>query len=398
MKILMLAPEPFFQARGTAFSVLHRLQALSGFGHQIDLVTYPLGEDREFPGVRIYRLPRLPFLHAIKIGPSLAKIPLDFLMFWRAFFLLATRHYDLIHSHEEAGFLALLLTRVFRVKHLYDMHSSLPQQLFNFDFSRSRFLHWLFRVLERSTLRNADAVITICPELDRLVDQISPGTWHIVIENVMDDDTAARPPAVREELIRELELPEKLADKKIILYAGTFEPYQGLDLLLDAAAAVKRRRSDAVFLLVGGKPEQIAALQTRAAALALGDAVHFAGWRKPEEIPLFMSLSDVLASPRTKGVNTPLKIYSYLRSGKPIVATRTLTHTQVLNDSVAILAQPDAIEFADGLMRALDEPDLCSRLTDAAQRLAAEQYSYESYSEKMRSVCVRLRPNGERAA
>lgn len=386
----MLAPEPFFQPRGTAFSVLYRLRALSRFGHTIDLVTYPLGEDRSFPGVTIRRVARPPFVTAIKVGPSLAKIPLDFLMFWRAFYLLATRSYDVLHTHEEAGFMGLVLGAIFRVKHLYDMHSSLPQQLLNFEFTRNRLALALFRLLERWTLRRAHGVITICPELDRIVEHIAPMTWRIMIENVMEEDASLDAPATRAGILRRLELPEHLAERKIVLYTGTFEPYQGLDLLLESARLVTERVRDAAFVLVGGKPEQVAALQAQASSMGLADCVFFTGWRPSEEIPLFISAADLLASPRTKGINTPLKIYSYLRSGRPIVATRTLTHTQVLNDSVAILAEPEPAAYAAGLLRALTDRQLSAGIVTNALRLAAEQYSFESYNQKMQTVCTRL--------
>lgn len=396
LRILMLAPEPFFQPRGTAFSVLHRLNALSKFGHTIDLVTYPLGVDREFPGVTIHRVMRPPFLRAIKIGPSFAKIPLDFFMFWRATWMLLTRKYDILHTHEEAGFIGLVLTRVFRVKHLYDMHSSLPQQLYNFEFTRSRIVAGIFRWLERLTLHTADAVITICPELDRHVAQISPSTWRVMIENVMEEETRENVSAARADLIARLGLPATLTARKIILYAGTFEPYQGLDLLLDSAKILGRERNDAIFLMVGGKPEQVAAFQAHAAALGLSDSIFFTGWRPSEEIKLFTSIADILASPRTKGTNTPLKIYSYLRSGKPIVATRLLTHTQVLNDSVSILAEPEPGAFAGALLRALEDQTLAATVAANARRLAAEQYSFESYIEKMDHVCEWLSSGGAR--
>lgn len=387
----MLAPEPFFQPRGTAFSVLYRLDALARFGHTVDLLTYPLGEDRLFPRLTIRRVWRPPFLRSIKIGPSWIKVPLDFFMFWRAFYMLATRRYDMLHTHEEAGFMGLILTRLFRVKHLYDMHSSLPQQLVNFEFTRNRFFHWIFRKLELWTLNRADAVITICPELDRIVERISPKTWRIMIENVMEDSAAAcQPQDTRAELLARLNLPTALISKKVVLYTGTFEPYQGLEMLLDAAAIVLAKRSEVAFVLVGGKPEQIAALQARAGALGLGDSVVFTGWRPSEEIPLFMAASDILTSPRTKGVNTPLKIYSYLRSGKPIVATRTITHTQVLTDDVSLLAEPEPEAFGRALLRAIENEPAAARAAENARRLAAEQYSFEGYSEKMRSVCAWL--------
>ena len=77
---------------------------------------------------------------------------------------------------------------------------------------------------------------------------------------------------------------------------------------------------------------------------------------RPSEIPAYLLAADVLVSPRSRGTNTPLKIYQYLRSGKPIVATRLLTHTQVLDDDTAILTGVSAAEFADGILSALENP------------------------------------------
>ena len=77
VKILMIAPEPFFEPRGTPFSEYHRIRALLELGHTVDLVTYPFGNDVSMPGLRVFRCLRPPFVHEVRIGPSLAKIPLD---------------------------------------------------------------------------------------------------------------------------------------------------------------------------------------------------------------------------------------------------------------------------------------------------------------------------------
>jgi glycosyltransferase involved in cell wall biosynthesis len=82
----------------------------------------------------------------------------------------------------------------------------------------------------------------------------------------------------------------------------------------------------------------------------------FAGERPAAEIPSYLLAADLLVSPRSRGTNTPLKIYQYLRSGKPIVATRLLTHTQVLSDETAILTAARAEEFAAGILTGLNEP------------------------------------------
>ena len=122
-----------------------------------------------------------------------------------------------------------------------------------------------------------------------------------------------------------------------MLYTGTFEAYQGLDLLFDAMALVRAARPDARLLLAGGKPDQVARAREQAKAAGIEDVAIFAGERPAAEIPAYLIAADVLVSPRSRGTNTPLKIYQYLRSGKPIVATRLLTHTQVLSDETAML-------------------------------------------------------------
>src|SRR5438876_11952811 len=155
VRILMIAPEPFFEPRGTPFSEFHRIRALIALGHQVDLVTYPFGQDVSMPGLRVFRSLRPPFVRRVKIGPSLAKIPLDALLALSAMRRAFSARYDVIHSHEEGGVIGALLAMLLRVPHLYDMHSSLPQQLTNFAFSRSRIIRRVFLALERFMIRRS---------------------------------------------------------------------------------------------------------------------------------------------------------------------------------------------------------------------------------------------------
>jgi glycosyltransferase involved in cell wall biosynthesis len=95
-------------------------------------------------------------------------------------------------------------------------------------------------------------------------------------------------------------------------------------------------------------------------------------------------------SPRSRGTNTPLKIYQYLRSGKPIVATRLLTHTQVLSDRTAILTDVTPEAFAAGILRGLDDRLESDAIGRRARELADTKYSYEAYLEKTRQACAAL--------
>jgi len=385
MKILMLAPEPFFQPRGTPISVYFRLRALADLGHQVDLVTYHLGEDKEFPGLKIYRTPRLFFIRKIKIGPSLAKLPLDLLLFLRAAVRLFRKNYDLIFSHEEGAFLGVLLGKMSRTPHLYDMHSSLPQQLENFGFSRSKILRAVFSRLEHFILKNSRSVIVICRDLQEQVEKEGFGRKAVLIENFLDFPS----PEYGEEDIRKKRRELAPGGEKIVLYAGNFQPYQGIPLLLEAAAKVRER---AAFVLLGGTGAELEEMKRKAVGLGMASRVVFVDKVPPSEVALFISAADVLVSPRLSGTNTPLKIYSFLKSGKPFVATNLWTHTQVLTPEISILAEPNPESLAQGIEFGLSREEAQSRAS-AARRLAEKNYVYPNYLQKITAVLEIARGN-----
>ena len=375
MHILMIAPEPFFEPRGTPFSEFHRIRALTTLGHTVDLATYPFGRDVEMPGLRIARCVRPPFIRRVRIGPSWPKVPLDLSLFFTAMRLAMTRRYDAVHSHEEGGALGILIAWVLRVPHLYDMHSSLPQQIGNFGYSNRAWLARLLAGLERQMIRRSRVVIVICPELEDTVKAVDPDVPTVLIENAPgsgDRPTPGTGDAVRQGLGLGPAVP-------VVMYTGTFEAYQGLELLYQAMPRVLARQPDAKLVLVGGDAEQVEAARARVQALGLGQAVTFAGQRPSEEIPAYLDGATVLVSPRSTGTNTPLKIYQYLRSGRPIVATRLRTHTQVLSDDTAFLADPTPEAFAAAILEALTRPDRAAEIGARARTLADTKYSDEAF-------------------
>jgi len=373
----MLAPEPFFQPRGTPISVYLRIKALTDLGHNVDLVTYHLGEDKTMPGLTILRAPDLFGIRKIKIGPSLKKIPLDFLLVLKAAGRLANNKYDLIFSHEEGALFGVILGRLWKIPHLYDMHSSLPQQLENFNFSRSRLLKSVFMRMEKMILRNSESVIVICPDLQKTVKDLGFGAKAVLLENIIEIDSSVPD---RDDVTRKRK-ELGLEGKKVVLYAGNFQPYQGIPLLLKAAAHISDPR--VVFLLVGESPAAVRRTKETAASLGIADRMVFTGQVPPGHMPLYLELADVLISPRLSGTNTPLKIYSFLKTGKPVVATRLWTHTQILDDDIAVLVDPNPESMAAGLRFALFDPAGQSRAR-AAREMAAREYTIDHYREKIR--------------
>ena len=235
MRMLVISPQPFFTPRGTPFSVYYRALVMAEQGVGIDLLTYGAGEDVDIPGVRIVRIPRVRFLEPIPVGPSWQKSVLDMLMLlWTIGLLLKHRH-SVVHAHEESVFWCRFLKPLFRFRLIYDMHSSLPQQLTNFRFTKSRFLIGAFKWLEDDALQRGR-----CGRRDL------PGSARLRRQHRL-----VRRPALAD---RELDLRRRPPEEKgrsdasgasaqtfdprtpVILYAGTFEAYQGIDVLVRAFA------------------------------------------------------------------------------------------------------------------------------------------------------------------
>jgi len=386
MRILMVAPQPVLRSRGTPFSVLHRIRALLSLGHTVDLVTYPFGDTPQLAGLVIHRSARPPAVGDVPVGPSVAKLLLDVPLAVKAYQLARRGGFDLVHTHEEAGVLGPLIARKCGIPHLYDMHSSLPQQLGNFQRFNWRPVVALFRQLERYTLRGADGVIAICPELRDHVRSTGYQGPVAMIENTLDFD----PLTVEQEEVTSLRARLGLEGAQVVLYTGTLEPYQGIELLVTAAAMVRREVPGARFLIVGGTSDRIAVLYQGARALGVEGSFVFVPAVPPLEVFRYHRVADVLVSPRATGTNTPLKVYQYLRAGKPIVATAIRSHTQVLSDATAELVPPTAEGLARGLVRVLTDAVRARGLAVAAGEHAQTAYSREAYVDALRDILSRI--------
>ncbi|MDX1739841.1 MAG: glycosyltransferase family 4 protein [Rhodothermales bacterium] len=381
MKALVISPQPVFKPRGTPLSVYYRTLVTSELGWTVDLLTYGEGDDIDIPGMRMIRIPRFRMLGNVKVGPSLLKLFLDGWMFLKMVWLLTFNRYDLIHAHEEAVFFCLFLKPIFRFRYVYDMHSSLPQQLTNFEFTKSRILIRLFEVLEKRSLRSADAVITICQDLHDYAQKIlDHGQPHELIENSLLDPVRLVNAPEGSAAESHPALPE---DDRIVVYAGTLEPYQGIELLLEAFSAVAATLPDVSLVVAGGNPDQVEHYRRQAGTLRIEDRCLFTGSVSRSAATAINRRASVLVSPRISGGNTPLKVYEQIASGIPLVATNIHSHTQVLNPAVAFLVEPNAESLSAGLTRALTDADEARRKVEAAQQLYARKYARDIYVQKM---------------
>lgn len=387
VKTLFLAPQPFFQERGTPIAVRLALQVLAErAGHQVDLLTYHEGTEAPIPNVRAFRIKAPRWLRNIGPGISARKLLCDaiftltvFQMIWRS------RHepYQLIHAVEEAVFVAWLVKVLFGVPYIYDMDSSLAMQVTE-KWWPLRPLFPLLQALERLAVRHSLAVVPVCDALAVIANQHGSSEVHVLSDiSLLESPPAGDPPSLR----REANIPP---DHLVALYIGNLEAYQGIDLLLESFSHAAKKHARSELVIIGGTEEHIRHYQDKSATLGIHSRVRFLGPRPVTLLSPYLTQADILLSPRVRGNNTPMKLYSYLHARRALLATALPTHTQVIDSSVAMLANPAPDVFGEALVTLLQDSALRQRLADAAYELAERRYTFAAFRRTLNHIYDRV--------
>lgn len=172
----------------------------------------------------------------------------------------------------------------------------------------------------------------------------------------------------------------------LLMYVGNLEQYQGIDLLVESFAQVLHTAPTAHLVAIGGSADNIQKYQAQVCQYQAGSNIHFIGPRPVANLKQYLEQADIVVSPRIQGNNTPMKLYSYLDSGKALLATNLTTHTQVLNSQIAQLVEPTVHAFTQGILHLINHPDLRGKLGAAAQAYISRAHTYEAFSAKLNAL------------
>lgn len=378
LKILLVAPQPFFQERGTPIAVRLLAETLAAEGYEVHLLVYHEGEDIDMQGVQLHRSAQLPFIKDIRPGMSGKKIICDIFMFFKMASLSREYSFDLVHAVEESVFLAQFLKMFTRTPYIYDMDSCMSEQIID-KYPRLKWLGSILESFEKRAIQRSMGVIAVCRALEDIARSYAPDKPILRLEDISMVDEEVQ----GDEFLR----TEYNISGVMMLYVGNLESYQGIDLLLEgfanALGPVGKPANEASLLIIGGNADDIEKCTAYSKQLGIENKVVFCGPRPMKLLGYYLKQADVLVSPRTQGNNTPMKIYSYLGSGKAVLATRLPTHTQALNDEVACLVAPDAESMCAGISALCGDVAYREQLGKSGQALAEKEYSMTAFREKL---------------
>jgi glycosyltransferase involved in cell wall biosynthesis len=348
------------------------VQALAELGYEVDLLSFPFGRDLQLPRINSIRCENPLKIHTPPIGFSLKKCILDASLTRTFERLLRTRRYDVVHAVEEAAYIAAALCPRFNVPFIYDMASAIPDELRRLPVLGSASAQRFLKAIEKRVLDRATHVVCSIG-LETHVHWQAPDTpvkeWRFPAEwrPVNSQEVA--------QLRRSLDIEAK---QRVLVYCGNFARYQGIELLLEAFGEAAQTERDLVLVGVGATEEERRRLLEKIDP-SLEPNLRIITRRPRDQVPAYLAMADCLVSLRPVTDNLPLKVFDYMVSGRPIVATYGAAHEPVLNRDRAFLCDATPRAVADSILRLLHTPRLARARAEAAFNYARSNFGWQAF-------------------
>jgi len=372
LRILMVAPTPFFADRGCHVRILEEARTLQSLGHDVEIVTYHLG--RDITGIPVHRTVPVPWYRKLEAGPSWHKIYLDILLMCKVIAVAARFRPHILHAHLHEG---ALIGSIARLTHhlplVFDYQGSLTEECIDHGFfAKTSLLARVFATIEYFINNCADAIITSSRLSSDRLSHDSRMTCRAITPIIDGVDTDVFVPREAAPLRQELGLP---ADTTLIAYLGLLNQYQGIDLLLESIALLKSRNIQAQFLIMGFPEERY---KDEATKRGLSDYIIFTGKIDYALAPRYLACADMAISPKLSLTEANGKLFNYMACGLPVVVFDTPVNREILDDSGVYAAYGDAVSFADRIAELLDNRECLSRHAANVRERAVNVHSWRS--------------------
>jgi glycosyltransferase involved in cell wall biosynthesis len=392
MKILVIAPTPFFADRGTHIRVLEEALALEKRGHQITIATYHIGRDvrgEVKTGIDIRRVLRLLFWYQkLEAGPDWQKIILDIMLIRKVFYLARTQRPRVIHAHLHEGVLIGWIVRNLlfwrEIKLVADFHGSLVREMESHGYLKNAFIKPIFKFLEKFISRLGDRAIASSWENSQIIGKSRKVNDVLTVpDGVNLDRFRALPP--KADLKKELKLP---MDRKIVVYSGALIKNKGINLLFKAIKLIAKKRKDAYFIIAGfpGKSAEnfVRANNLRGDVRIISPLNYF-------DLPRILAAGDIAVDPKDSAVRQASgKILQYMGAGLPIVCFNKKNNRKYLGSGAYFSPEVSGQGLARGIIFFLDNPEEARK----KGRIAAERakfFGWERSAEKIEEIYKRVK-------
>ena len=390
MRVLVVAPTPFFSDRGTHIRILEEALALEKRGHEVTIATYHIGQDLpESLGshIDVRRIRRLLFwYHKLEAGPDWQKIILDLLLIKKVFFLARTKRPDIIHGHlHEGALIAWIVQKLLfwrGIKVVADFHGSLTKEMVSHRYLRASGLEKVFQWIERLIDNMGDAAVTSSwNNAEEIRKARKDGEVEVLLDGTrlsMFDGLSSK-----EEIRKRYNVP---ADAVVVTYTGAFIRNKGIHFFLEALPIVSAQYPNAHFVLSGFPldlieneiPETV-----RERVTIISPSPYF-------DLPKILKMSDIGVDPKEEATREASgKTLQYMGAGLPVACFDTGNNREYLGEGGSYAGETTATSLASAIGRLVQDESF--RLRDGQlNRERAVQFSWEKNAEKAEAIYMTL--------
>jgi len=369
LSVAVVAACPFPYPRGTPIRILRMAESLVARGHHVEVITYHLGQRVVDLPFKVHRIPHVPTYRRLAPGPSYQKLLLiDPLLTARVSSVVQSGRFDVLHAHHYEGLLASLpAARRLKMPVVFDVHTLLSSELPHYSLGLPKgLLRLIGDALDRMLPKRADHIVAVTNGIrNRLMHEIGIPAGKITTVYT----------GAEAELFRVTATPDPRITERTLIYTGTLEQYQRIDLMLMAFRRVLNQQPDVRLKIVSDTPLDAYASLIRDLELrGHVDLVHADYFQLPEMLHSAM----IALSPRVVCDGLPMKVLNYMATGRAIVAFAGSAEI-IEHDRTGIVVEDNDVEaFSAAILRLLDEPQRAQELGRNARARVEEFFVWKS--------------------
>ena len=384
MRILYLAYANITGHAAAPIHVREIVNNLSTQGNELIVVGYHTGDGE----VSDFLSPSIVFHSVGRLSHTDNTIKLIFQVLWsriKSLFygLKNGSRYDVIYVEEVTTIDAILLKLLLRKPMVFEVNGTPEAHTM---LGRSKLETWLFKIAEFLIVHYCDKLIAVTPGIGSYLIQ----TYHVPESKVVVIENGANVELFKPVDTKRARLELGLSpDEFVVIFVGIFLPWQGVDYIIRAAPLIIAKCPNARFLIVGDGPIKDDLLKL-AEEKGVLERLIFTGMIPQEKVPLYINASDVCVAPKRPMQTglSPLKLYEYMACAKPVIATRAKGLDILETIDAGLLVDPEkANEFADAVVRLLQNPEIRKQMGKGGRAYVVENYAWPLVAKRIAQVC-----------